>query len=151
MGVTPHAEDPYRQAVYDWENTWYDWNRNTLTLAQCRRLIRRACERYKVTPPRVRQHKRASMTYSIPEHGVISLQAADRNGYEDRRGGKNPATALHEAAHIITHALHPRSQDHGPTFLGIYMWLLDKNAIAPPLALHVTARKHGLRWKVEAP
>lgn len=68
------------------------------------------------------------------------------------RKGKNAATALHEAAHLIAHDLYgDRGQDHGPTFLGVYMWLLETAGVAPRIALHATARAHGLRWrKVDA-
>ena len=147
MAVAPAAEDPHRKDIYAWEDSWYEWNCNTCSLADCRRVIRKACARYGVPAPRVRQHP-LTATYSIPLYGVVSLQSSGRT---PERGGKNYPVALHEAAHIIVHHRHPRAQDHGPTFLGIYMWLLELNKIAPPVALHASARKHNLHWKIEAP
>lgn len=62
--------------------------------------------------------------------------------------GKNTATALHEAAHLIVSDLFGGNvQDHGPTFLGVYMWLLETAGVAPRTALHATAREHGLKWR----
>lgn len=64
------------------------------------------------------------------------------------RAGKNVATALHEAAHLIVNDLFSgAAQDHGPTFLGVYMWLLETAGVAPKIALHATARAHGLKWR----
>jgi hypothetical protein len=137
--------DPRREAVYEWEDAWYDWGANTCSLTHCRALIATACAHFKVEPPRVKQHNKASLSYCIPTAGIISLQAV---GSRPGRGGKNPATALHEAAHYIAHRKYgERIQDHGPTFLGVYMWLLEEAKVAPRVALHASARSHGLRWR----
>lgn len=63
----------------------------------------------------------------------------------------NEAIALHEAAHYITDRTYPRAADHGPTWLGVYLWLLEKAAVAPREALRATMRKHGLKWQQRAP
>lgn len=131
--------------VYEWEDSWYDWGANTCSLRECRRLIATACAKFHLAPPTVTQHHKASMSWCMPAHGRISLQAV---GSKPGRGGKNPATALHEAAHYIAWSHHGnRIDDHGPTFLGYYMWLLEAAKIAPDTALHASARKHGLRWR----
>lgn len=141
------TDDPSKEAVYDWEDEWYDWNENILSLRECRLLIRAACAKFGLAPPTVVQHKTNSFSYCAPALNKISIQAV---GSKPTRGGKNPATALHEAAHFIAYKLHgERIQDHGPTFLGIYMWLLDQAKIAPKRALEATARSHGLKWKIK--
>jgi len=138
-------DDPQKEALYAWEDTWYDWGENSLTLAQCRKLIRGACRKYGVPPPAVKQHTR-SMSWCMPTAYLISMQAASPE--KPNRSGKNPATALHEAAHHIAYFyFKDKIQDHGPSFLGIYMWLLESAKIAPEVALHASARKHGLRWR----
>jgi hypothetical protein len=70
-----------------------------------------------------------------------------QGGEHRDKGGRNVATALHEAAHHIAWAVHgERVQDHGATFLGIYLDLLSRAGVAPRVALEASARAHGLRW-----
>jgi len=84
------------------------------------------------------------MSYCMPARGVISIQAV---GSKPGRGAKNPQTALHEAAHWICWKLHgERIQDHGPTFLRVYLHLLVTYEVAPREALEASARKFKLKW-----
>ena len=139
--------DPHRKAVYRWEDEWYEWSRNTIGIKQCRAIIRRACKWYKVPYPTVVHHDVRSMSFSVPSEDYISLQGGDHR----ERGGRNVATALHEAAHHIAYKLHgERIQDHGQTFLGIYMALLVRAKVAPEIALTSTAKAKGLKWKRHA-
>lgn len=65
---------------------------------------------------------------------------------------KNPAVVLHETAHYICGKVHSWwIQDHGPTFQGIYFWLLARAELAPVEALKASARHHGLKWRETAP
>lgn len=137
-----------RDAVYQFEDDWPAWNRNQLTLAQCRTLIRSACEHYRVPHPRVRQHKVRAMSWYMPAKRLISLQAVG----PDNKGGKNSATALHEAAHHIGFRLYgARIDDHGPTFVGIYLHLLVKACVAPRPALEAQLRYRRVKWIEKAP
>lgn len=84
----------------------------------------------------------------MPESKRISIQGGDHHA----RGGRNAATALHEAAHQIAFALYGESiQDHGPTWLGIYLDLLVRARVAPRVALEATLRSHGLTWRAVSP
>lgn len=149
MGKRAEDLDPQREPLYAWEDEWWGWNRNTTTLAICRRYIETACAHYGIKPPRVRQHHQVSLSYSIPAESVISLQA---KGSSPGKGGLNPATALHEAAHhVVFWIWGARPQDHGPTFLGVYMWLLERAGIAPGEALRASARARRLRWRLMPP
>jgi hypothetical protein len=139
-----HGDDPQKHDLYQFEEDWPGWTRNQLTLAQCRMVIRSACEHYKVHHPRVRQHKRRSMSWCLPQSGIISLQASG----PDNRGGKNTATALHEAAHHIAYHRHgERIEDHGPTFVGIFLDLLVRANVAPQPALEAQLRYRGVKWR----
>jgi hypothetical protein len=132
------APDPQQTAVYRWEGSWKAWNREELTLGECRTAIRWACAQFDVAPPKVRQH--ASKEYPWYHTGLHVVSFSKR--------GKNVATALHEAAHVIVlDVFGDRSQDHGPTFLGVYLWLLTTAGVAPRVALEATARTHGLKWR----
>lgn len=141
-------EDPQREDLYRWEETWGPWNFNSLTLTECREWIEFACRLYDVEPPRVRQHRTRELSWCHIKMGVISLQG----GKHRYRGGRNVSQALHEVAHWIVFKLFDdRPQDHGPTFLGVYMWLLEAARVAPRIALHASARAHGLRWRELGP
>lgn len=136
------AADPQKDRVYAWEDEWVDWNLNNISLAECRALIRNACALYKVPAPTVVQHGNG-FSWSMPSRLRISVQGKGARG----SGGKNRATAMHEAAHHIAwHRFGEKIQDHGPTFLTIYLGLLFRAGVAPAAALKATAREHGLKW-----
>ena len=131
--------------LYDFEDRFPWANHNNATLAQCRTIIHAACTAYGVKPPTVVQHG-DSLSWCIPKRRKISLQGSGRGN----KGGKNAATALHEAAHQIVYDLcGNRVQDHGPTFCGVYFHLLTM-AGWPAAAIRAVAREHGVRW-VERP
>lgn len=131
--------DPQQDSVYEWEGEWAAWNASIMSFDNCRRMIDTACAHYGVRPPRVRMHKGKAWSYCLVSRALISLKQADN---------LNPAIALHEAAHwIVWHLFGDRVQDHGPTFMGVYLWLLEAASVAPVEALHATARKHGLKWR----
>jgi hypothetical protein len=138
--------DKQAEAIYDFEDRFPWANHNNATLAQCRSLIAAACAAYGVRPPTVTQHKKRAMSWCMPVSRRISLQACG----PDNKGGKNAATALHEAAHQIVFDLcGNRVDDHGPTFAGVYFHLLTMCGW-PAAAIRAVAREHGVRW-VERP
>ena len=138
--------DRQRKAIYDFEDRFPWANHNNATLAQCRGLIAAACEAYGVKAPTVTQHRKRAMSWCMPVSRKISLQATGPGN----RGGKNAATALHEAAHQIVFDLcGNRVDDHGPTFAGVYFHLLTMCGW-PAAAIRAVAREHGVRW-VERP
>lgn len=143
------SADPQKDALYEWEDSFWGWNRNLVSLAECRRYVETACAYYRVRPPKVTQHHVCSISWSIPSESVISLQA---KGSKPGKGGRNIPTALHEAAHHIVYwTFGERVQDHGPTFLGVYLWLLEKADVAPAAALWGSAKGKGLRWRLMPP
>lgn len=139
--------DPWQTKLYDFEGDWPAFNKGSLTLAECRKLHAEACEAYNVKPIPVHQHQGRKMSYQYtdpwnPGATYISL----------RLDHKNPAVVLHETAHhICTQLFSWWLQDHGPTFQGVYFWLLARAEIAPIEALRASARQHGLRWRERLP
>lgn len=135
------ARDPQREAVYDLESSFHDFNRETLTLAEAREWVGRACRHFKLKPPTVRQHKYGmafSVTATPPDGSYISFVPQH----------KNPAIALHEAAHYIAETLYgPLRQDHGPSWLGVYCWLLVECRVVPAAALLAELRKRKLKYR----
>jgi hypothetical protein len=142
--VSSEDLDPHRLKVYAWEDSWPGWSRNHIGINACRKLIHTACDDYKVSRPAVKVHHVRSLSFSYPTEGYISLQGW---AHEDR-GGLNVATAFHEAAHHIAYALYgERVQDHGRTWLGIYLRLLVRGRVAPEVALKASLRSFGLKWR----
>jgi hypothetical protein len=128
-------DKPRRDKVYAWEGQWADWNRGTLTLRECRDIVAWACKKYHVPQPKVRQHQGKADSFS--QGDVISFRMSQRN----------PAIALHEAAHYIADScLRPSLLDHSPQWLGIYLWLLEGYRVAPRSALWASLRAAKLRW-----
>lgn len=138
-------KDPDVQKVYDWEDSWPEWEKEQLTLPQCRELIHFACRAYGVEPPAVRQHSRGmaySLTATPPDGSFISFVPKH----------KNKAIALHEAAHYINERINgSKEPDHGKKFQGIYFFLLSKADIAPVIALKASVKPFGLRWRPTPP
>ncbi len=143
MVSSSHDLDPHKEQVYDWEDSWPGWNRNHIGINACRNLIAVACRHYNVKCPTVRVHHVRSMSFAIPTKCYISLQG----WASEDRGGLNVPTALHEAAHHIAWSLHGnRIQDHGATWLGIYLDLLIRAKVAPEVALKASLKSFRLRY-----
>lgn len=133
--------DPQREAVYAWESQWLGWELDTLTLNECRVVVRTACRLARVPYVPTIQHKGTSEYDCIRNR--ISLQRRSHRG----RGGKNTAQVLHEVAHYVVFCRSGwRPQDHGPTFLGVFLRLLAAARVAPRVALEASARHTGLKW-----
>ncbi len=134
--------DPQQDAVYSWESSWGPWNHKTLTLEECRWWINEACKRFDVPTPHVQRHFTREYPYCNVTRRIISMS----------RKGMNAATCLHEASHMIAWDYFGDSiQDHGRTFMGIYLHLLEYAKIAPRIALTASARSHGIRWREMSP
>lgn len=148
--------DPQQELVYEWESDFRDFNRRTLTLDECRKFVHTACARYGAPPPKVRAHRKGGITFyqadKVPRkakdilavHQVVKGSAV----VSFRADGRNPAVALHEAAHAILNYWLPLGgvEDHGKEFLGVYFWLLLRAEIMPAPALEASARAAGLSW-----
>src|SRR5580658_2366996 len=108
-----------------------------MTLQEVRDYVKTACAYYGLEAPPVRPLPGKQYAYCMGD--------GDHMGFSE--WCRNPAVALHESAHFITLKLAPKAADHGPTWLGIYMWLLQKAVVAPPEALAASARKYNLKWR----
>jgi hypothetical protein len=128
--------DPQVERVYAWEHSFTDWGRTSATLDECRTLLRQACDAYDVDVPALKTRSGTYCYYDPSTHTIALL-----------RHTVNRAALLHEVAHHIVGDTAPTAQDHGPTFLGIYMTLLEQAEIAPRSALHASARAAGLTWR----
>lgn len=140
-------QDLQKEKLYEWEEEWKDWDRNTLKLKEMRATVRWACKKYHVSTPQVRQHK--TREWSWYKDGTYRGGTAK---ISFQHGQSNPAIALHETAHHIIYEICGETvEDHGREFLGVYLWLLIEAKVAPASALYPSARTASLRFlSVEA-
>ena len=112
----------------------------------CVKIIERACSLYGVPscPVVFKTPRHQKCAYYYPDGGYISLpphmMRAD--------------IAVHEAAHHIVNHLWPRSTDHGPVFVRVYMCLMHRLYGLEMSWLRASARASGVRWagvKYDAP
>ena len=136
-------KDPQKKKVYAWEDSWWGWNRSTVSYLECQRVIRRACRLFKVKPPIVIEHSGRRYSEYDPETDTISMRSEKE---------LNIPISLHEATHAIIWKLYgEKVQDHGPEFVGVYLWLLAEFQVAPAAAIFPSAETAGLEWVLTPP
>jgi hypothetical protein len=135
--TTPTA-DATAERVYAFESEWVHWTQRRCSLDTCRRWIRTACAHFAVEAVPVHKSK-----------GPMAFSSGSGVWLPD--WAHNEMTALHEAAHVILARRDVRCADHGPTWLGVYFWLIERCGWYPMVAIHACARKHHLRWRNVSP
>ena len=136
--------DPQKDAVYSWEAAHESWNVCTLDIEQCEYVAQQALKLFGCEPIDMQNGSPARFSWNIPAWRMICMQGPSRRG----RGGRNVATVLHEAAHQIVFDLYAdNTQDHGPTFLGVYRELLLAAKVLTPREFDVSARHYRLKWR----
>lgn len=126
--------DPQVKPLYKWEAA-NGWDDSTISFNKSKSLIIWACKIYNVEPPKVQLHTTRLLPWSCSDENIISMQ---RDKY------LNVPISLHEASHHIVNKLYgARPQDHGPTFLRIYLDLLIRNGFN----MYHSAASNGLRWR----
>ena len=135
--------DHQQDRVYKWEGTWPLWTRQGMSKAKCKDLVRKVSGLYRIPPPSLKFPDKRSVWayYKTPNH-YISLP----------RHARNASTVLHEMAHAIHWYILGESshEDHGPEWLGIFLWLLCYFGVASEEAIIATAQLHRLRWRSTA-
>lgn len=135
------ASDPQAERIYEWTYQWSEWNRKVIPLTECKDYVYAACKLYDLDPPTVS---------AAPCSQRYSAHWEDKDQIQLTNSHQNPAIALHEVAHYIVHTLNPRAVGHGPTFAGVYLFLLVEAGIAPAEAIYASARKAGIKWSKKA-
>lgn len=131
--------DPQLELVYAWEDSWWGWNKSLISFDESQRWIKLACRAFEVHAPSVTRHYTRALSWSIPQYNIISMQ---------NDGGLNIPISLHEASHhIVWHRYGDKAHDHGPTFVGVYLRLLEKAKVASPEALRSSLKKFNVRWR----
>lgn len=141
--------DPQQQLIYQWEESFKDWDRCTLTVKECRAYVSTACAYYQMPPPIVRGHMGRAVTFFQAHESAQAafVESGAKSTVSFRPDGRNPAIALHEASHAIMSMWLPWDLPaHGEEFMGVYMWLLRKAKVAPRIALEASASAKGISW-----
>lgn len=111
--------DSQRGKVYAWERHFHATGRDyEMTLKECQALVNKVAKFYSVRAPKVTdgRGRRSAYWYNSWE---IALP----------RWSRQPVIILHELAHMITGNLiiwGKRVASHGPEFVGVEMYLLNK-------------------------
>ena len=129
--------------VYAWEAAFDQFNICTLSLAECEKLVLKTLKAAGCKPVAVYQGPSNRYSWCMPVLRRICMQGPSRQG----RGGMNVATVLHEVAHQIVYDRYgDKTQDHGPTFMGMYRRLLLDHKIMTEKEFRLTSLKFGLKW-----
>jgi hypothetical protein len=134
--------DPWQKAVYGFEDDWPEACADSLTVGQCRDLIRLACEAYGMKAPPVKLDKAAKLSYCYADGSGIFLIKTQLNKF----------VALHEVSHFIVDRLYGSdTEDHGFEFQGVYFFLVARAEIAPLVALQASVKDRGMIWRETPP
>lgn len=134
----PRKHDPQKDAVYAWQWKWYDWNHGELSKDGVRQWVKWAYKKkFRFTKmPRIKFPKTGKCSYHDGEKALLAFV------YEHR----NVPMVLHETAHAICFILYGATvEDHGPEFMGIFLYLLEKTGHYPLGTVYDSAKKAGLK------
>ena len=134
--------DPQRNEVYRWErnfsNLFYEHRMRPRAM---HRLVRAMADAYGVRKPKM-------LSLHLGKKGHTGAATGDETiEVNTDTAGFTSILLAHEMAHIVTHSYAILEPPHGPTWLGVYLWLMDKFNICPADATVPSARKAGLRFK----
>lgn len=130
--------DPQAKAVYKWQWQWGNWNENELTKDDVRHWVKWAWKKkfgFKRMP---RVVFRTAGEYSSYDPDQATLYFIHEH--------RNVAVVLHEVAHAIITMLYGRTvEDHGPEFMGVFLYLLEEARLYPRATVYDSAVKAGLK------
>lgn len=131
--------DSQAKKVYEWQWKWAEFNRNhKLSKKDIHKRLNWACKKLKMAPPRrlrIRLLKRGSYSYFDPDQYELGFLPQHRN----------VPTVLHEITHYITFRIYGKTvADHGPEFMGTFLFLLESAGQWPVGVVYHSAREYGL-------
>lgn len=131
--------DTQAKKVYKWQWQWAEFDSNwRLSKKEIRKWLEWACTKLKVPVPRMRIKllpKRKKYSYFSPDKYELGFLPQHRN----------VPTVLHEIAHYITFRLYGRTvADHGPEYMGVFLFLLEHSGRWPLGTMYRSAKEAGL-------
>jgi hypothetical protein len=132
-------KDSQVKRVYAWEKEWPTWNKATISEEECVKIIQDACAAYGVPCPHIKFPRRLlGESYFDPNDQTLLL----------RKRHRNVAICLHEAAHAIHDYIcgDAPHEIHGPEFVAIYLYLLNRAEVASMTALIESAKAYNVAF-----
>lgn len=139
-------KDRQQNLAYKWEDQFLHWPGSYLTEKGATEIAKAAARLYRIPVPELvfgkrdtRDGKDLPSSYYPDEHKIVFVPRH-----------MNTLVVLHEMAHAITdYILGGNLEPHGPQWLGVYMWLMDRFHIAPTIALTASAKAIGLKFETK--
>lgn len=145
--MAKYSKRTMKQYKWQWEFTNI-FDRPALTLHRIRWLIRKACDIWDVPYPVVVEQKKTEDKEA--SHYICDTERVRQTARIQLLDvHMNLPAALHEVAHHIQAARFPEANaedDHGPTWLGIYIHLLDQFYVLPRHATEPSLESKGLSF-----
>lgn len=138
------AKDPQRHLVYEMErNDLVGMAVNTSSSRMhLQDVTNHACDSFCV--PRVK-----IKVYNNPKERIYGHAYEDSISLNKGYHGANMATLIHELAHYLewhVHESEPPQPDHGPRFMGYYVFLADRYKLIPAVAFKALCDHHGVKY-----
>lgn len=137
-------KDRQQNLAYKWEEQFLHWPGSYLTPKGATEIAKAIARLYSIPLPELafvtkdnRNGKSLPSSYFPDEHKIVF-----------RPRHMSALIVLHEMAHAVTdYILGPELEAHGPQWLGVYMFLMDRFHIAPTIALTASAKAVGLKFE----
>lgn len=144
--MAEYSRRTMKQYRWQWEFSNIFDKPQALSLRRMRWIVSKACEMYQVKSPTVYKKRNASAS----SYYIYNTVRPDLAGSIQLIPiHMNIASLLHEVAHAIFWQRYSTREedDHGPTWLGIYVDLLDRFYVLPKHASKPSLTKWGLTFK----
>lgn len=140
--------DTQAKQAYAWQHSWLHWNYKSSSDREIRIAIRQAESYYKIPKIKIKLFTKNKNSEGEDQNSYYIYSGYYGNPrIELRPYHQNIPIALHEVAHAICGSIFRDTvENHGKEWLGVFMYLLEKEGIAPVSALHASAREFGLKW-----
>ena len=144
------TSDPQRHLVYHMERHFMGTSAYAhVELKTLHEVTKFICKQWRVTPPVLevycneREHIFGRSTYEVDTH--TGMTSAEKIRLNRCFHGDNLPVLAHELAHHILVRLGELTlEDHGPEFVGIYGWILDRLNILPLFAFEAMCDYYGV-------
>lgn len=136
--LIPSTHDTQKDAVYEWQWKFWHWNHKELSKRQVHNWVKWAIKKkfgFKHLP-KIAYLRSGNVSWYNKETATLGF-------IHDHR---NIAMVLHETAHAITDRMYAYTvEDHGPEFMGVFLWLLEACGWYPKNTLYASAKQAGLK------
>lgn len=113
--------------------------RHKVSAKLLRKSMLRVCRKLGITPPTLKFRR-------LPRCGVLDSDFDPPRLTLDKEFGRNFLLLAHELAHHIVWTKYgSRAQDHGPTWVKIYIRILHCLRVIPEVGMRAVCRQYGIK------